>query len=271
MPTQRTARVGLQIWLDAPEICERIQIGTLYPNMQQTGLAPPFAYTEDWLGNKNCFMLDPRLDLYVGDQHPASERGFGVFLDSAPDRWGSKLIQRREVLKAKAVQRSPKLLSGLELMLGVHDFTRSGALRFCYPGGNFLDDDTTYAVPPVTSLKTLSAIALELDDDNAEDKPEYEHWLSILVAPGSSLGGTRPKAVFAERDHSLWLAKFPGRNDTHDWGLWEYLTHQLARKAGIDVPESELLSFGKGDHTFCVKRFDRNPAARRYPPSLLRY
>ena len=113
MPTQRTARVGLQVWLDAPEICERIQIGTLYPNMQQTGLAPPFAYTEDWLGNKNCFMLDPRLDLCVGDQHPASERGFGVFLDSAPDRWGSKLIQRREVLNAKAVQRSPKLLPGL--------------------------------------------------------------------------------------------------------------------------------------------------------------
>ena len=251
-------RPELQVWLDAPEICKgMLQIGTLYPDWTRTDLPAAFEYTDVWLERPECFMIDPKLDLYQGAQHSLSNRGFGIFLDSAPDRWGSKLIQRREVMRATKEGRQAKMLSPLELMLGVHDLTRSGALRFCEAPNRFLDDDASFSAPPITSLAKLAAVARELDDDRAENRPEYEQWLSLLVAPGSSLGGARPKAVFREGSGALWLAKFPGKKDAYDWGLWEFLTHNLARAAKIDVPPSRLQKYGDEYHTFCVKRFDR--------------
>ncbi|MBS1191679.1 MAG: hypothetical protein H6R10_3471 [Rhodocyclaceae bacterium] len=271
--TTRAARQSIEVHLDAPELGPFMQVGVLYPADVRIDLAPSFEYTPEWLKSPLRFLLDPRLDLYAGEQHSARPRGFGIFLDSAPDRWGRVLMERREASQAKKEGRPMRRLSDLDFMLGVHDFTRTGGLRFRRgPDEPFIDNHELPA-PPVTDLRELAAIAQRLEEPGAEELPEYEKWLSMLIAPGTSLGGARPKATFTQTDGTLWLAKFPAHDDRYDWGAWEYITQQLAQEAGIWVPESQLLALGGRYHTFCVKRFDRSvngdPRARRMYASAM--
>jgi serine/threonine-protein kinase HipA len=271
--TGQPARPTLEVHLDAPELGPRLQVGHLYPADIRVDLAPSFAYTQEWLASGQRFLLDPRLDLYAGEQHAAQARGFGIFLDSAPDRWGRLLMERREASQAKKEGRPMRRLTDLDFMLGVHDFTRAGALRFRRgPDEPFIDDHDLPA-PPVADLRELAAVAHKLDEPGVEALPEYENWLATLIAPGTSMGGARPKATFTQNDGTMWLAKFPAHDDRHDWGAWEHLTHQLAREAGIWVPESGLLALGGRHRTFCVKRFDRgvggDPQARRMVASAM--
>src|SRR5690606_5015167 len=81
--------------------------------------------------------------------------------------------------------------------------------------------------------------------------------------------GARPKANFTEADGSLWIAKFPARDDDRDVGAWEYAVHQLARKAGVDVPPAKLIQLNSDFHTFCVQRFDRAHGVRRFYASAM--
>jgi serine/threonine-protein kinase HipA len=271
--TGRHARPALEVHLDASELGPRIQVGRLHPADVRVDLPPSFEYTQEWLASEQRFLLDPRLDLYAGEQHAAHARGFGIFLDSAPDRWGRVLMERREASQAKKEGRPMRRLTDLDFMLGVHDFTRTGALRFRRgPEAPFLDDHELPA-PPLTDLRELAAIAKKLDQPGVEELPEYEDWLAMLIAPGTSMGGARPKATFTQNGGTLWLAKFPAHDDRYDWGTWEYLTHQLARDAGLWVPESDRLALGGRHHTFCVKRFDRDvagdPQARRMYASAM--
>ncbi len=270
---EQGVRPSIEVHLDAPELGAPVQVGWLYPAQTRVDLAPSFEYTKEWLGSQAKFLLDPRLDLYPGEQHARGDRGFGIFLDSAPDRWGRVLMERREAMQARKEGRQMLRLTELDFLLGVNDLTRTGALRFRRgPNEPFLDDQDLPA-PPVTDLRELAAIAQRLEEPGAENLPEYERWLAMLIAPGTSLGGARPKASFRQTDSTLWLAKFPAHDDRRDWGAWEYLTHQLAKDAGIWVPQSDCLSLGGRHHTFCVKRFDRgvadDPAARRMYTSAM--
>jgi serine/threonine-protein kinase HipA len=151
----------------------------------------------------------------------------------------------------------------------VHDQARAGALRFRRgPGQPFLDD-SELAAPPLARLRELEQAARALQAPGAERRPQYAQWLAALLAPGSSLGGARPKASFTDADASLWLAKFPARDDRRDMGAWEYLLHRLAREAGIDVPESRLLRLCGTQRTFCARRFDRAAGSRRMIASAM--
>jgi serine/threonine-protein kinase HipA len=89
------------------------------------------------------------------------------------------------------------------------------------------------------------------------------------VAPGASLGGARPKASYVETDGSLWMAKFPARDDTRDVSAWEALARQLAARAGIEVAASQLRRFSGEYHTFCIQRFDRSGDRRRFYASAM--
>jgi serine/threonine-protein kinase HipA len=137
-----------------------------------------------------------------------------------------------------------------------------GALRFRVDGP-FLADRNELAAPPWTSLRALEFASHQIQQDGAEDQDEYATWLRMLTAPGSSLGGARPKAgVVDERGH-LWIAKFPGRSDERDVGAWEAVTQELATRAGIDVPEVRCMQLNSGGHTFLSKRFDRAQCGSR--------
>lgn len=125
------------------------------------------------------------------------------------------------------------------------------------------------AAPPVTSLRELEAVALQLTSKRIDDLDALRRWLAVLVAPGASLGGARPKANFTAQDGSLWIAKFPARDDDRDVGAWEFVVHQLAQQAGIEVPPARLAALGSAHRTFCVQRFDRHAGQRRFYASAL--
>jgi serine/threonine-protein kinase HipA len=252
-------REAYEVHLDAAELMPPVRVGTLYRASHRSALPASFEYDPTWL-KQNAFMLDPRLELWRGEQHPPNGQAFGIFLDSAPDRWGRVLMERREASQARRAQRKPRALQELDFLLGVQDAARMGALRLrSVQGGPFLDSSDSSA-PPVTSLRELAHISRRMEEPGIEEMPEYERWLAMLIAPGSSLGGARPKANFTDADGSLWIAKFPAQADRVDVGGWEYLAHQLAKQAGIEVPNAQLHTLTERHRTFCVQRFDRHTA-----------
>ena len=150
-------RLEYDVHLDAPELGVSQRVGTLYRHEVRTDVAASFEYDQDWLKHDQAFALDPRLALWRGELHPpAAAPAFGVFMDSAPDRWGRVLMERREAAAARD-GRKMRALYELDFLLGVHDHTRLGGLRFCQPGGPFLDNSDN-AAPPVTDLKTLAGL-----------------------------------------------------------------------------------------------------------------
>ncbi|MBC8406043.1 MAG: HipA domain-containing protein [Planctomycetes bacterium] len=222
-----------------------------------------FEYDSHWLSRASWPAFDPALQLYGGRQYPVQGTGnFGVFLDSSPDRWGRVLMMRREAQLARAENRAERRLLETDYLLGVHDGHRIGALRF-RKDGRFLDDQKEFAAPPRTSLRELENACLQLEKEGAEDNPEYGQWLRVLLAPGGSLGGARPKASVVDEDGQLWIAKFPSLRDEEDVGAWEGVVHQLARRAGIEVADAHVRKFASRHHTFLAKRFDRTAGGGR--------
>jgi len=214
-----------------------------------------FDFAEDWLGSRACRMLDPDLQLYAGPQF-TTKPNFGLFLDSAPDRWGRQLMRRRESLCAREESRPPGPLFESDYLLGVFDQTRMGALRFCSEDGNYLSSDTRMVTPPWARLRDLEYACRKLESESSTEA-EDSKWLSLLIAPGSSLGGARPKANVLDVNGDLWIAKFPSGADNSDTAAWEYVTHHLAAQSGIDVSEAKLEKLSKYGSTFLSKRFDR--------------
>lgn len=219
-----------------------------------------FEYHEGWLGSKQPILhLDPNLGFYKGKQYlPDGKNNFGLFLDSAPDRWGRLLMRRREALQAKLEGREEKALFESDYLIGVFDGHRMGGLRFKLDqDGEFVNNQKKMATPPWTSLRELEYASLQLEKDDATKDPEYSKWLGMLVDPGSSLGGARPKASVLDEKGNLWIAKFPSSNDDKNMGAWEMVLHELAKACGIQVPDARLLQFSGKHSTFLSKRFDR--------------
>ena len=141
---------------------------------------------------------------------------------------------------------------------------RMGGVRFkLSEEGVYMNDQKKMATPPWTSLRELEYASLQLERDDAMNDPEYAHWLSVLIDPGSSLGGARPKASVVDDKGHLWIAKFPSSRDEKNTGAWEMVLHELAKACGIHVSEARLQKFSGKHHTFLSKRFDRANDQRR--------
>lgn len=256
----------VQVCVDLNRSGEPALMGALHCQNAGGGEIFSFEYEQTWLQGAEVFAFDPDLALATGPQYPAPNRAsFGIFLDSSPDRWGRVLMQRRENMRARQEARRPRNLTEWDFLLGVHDETRLGALRFRAAAGQpFIDSDARSAAPPIASLHELQAASLDYEQHgDEEDHPDYARWLSQLFAPGTSLGGARPKASVRDEAGALCMAKFPSRQDTRDMGAWELLAHRLAANAGIVVPEARPLRLPDSPHTtFLVKRFDRTPRGR---------
>ena len=264
-PATKPSREQVEVVLDADFLPQACPVGTLFHAAGHGAGVFSFAYDRAWLSRPDAFELDPQLQLHGSESYPAgAASAFGIFVDSAPDRWGRLLMERRETLRARIEGRRPRALGEWDFLLGVHDSCRLGALRFRRNAtAEFLDADRAMAAPPLASLRELEAAALAIEDPDAPQRREFSQWLGALLAPGSSLGGARPKANFTDSDGSLWIAKFPSREDRRDVGAWETVTHELARQAGIEVPPARLLDLAGRYRTFACRRFDRTTAGRR--------
>lgn len=242
-------------WLDlnGPQL-----IG-IYTAQQAKGRqAFSFSYDQNWLSAHEAIKLDPDLYSYAGRQFPKRKENFGVFSDAMPDTWGRKLMQRRAALSGEP-GKPRKALQESDYLLGVHDITRMGGLRFKLdPNGPFLDNDDHQPTPPWTSIRELQHSAASFEDDPDGNR----EWIEVLLAPGSSLGGGRPKANILDEHGNLWIAKFPSTGDTTDKAAWEYLAYLLAGQCGIPMAESRLEHVHGRHRTFFTKRFDREGKER---------
>ena len=161
-----------------------------------------FEYDKEWLKSKDQMLLDPDIQFYGGPQYPNNKENFGVFLDSMPDTWGKTLMKRREAQRAKEANETPNTLYEIDFLLGVYDESRMGALRFkTDKEGPFLDNSEHSPTPPWSSIRELQEAARNLENDDANE--EIKKWIAILMAPGSSLGGARPKANILDENGEL--------------------------------------------------------------------
>jgi serine/threonine-protein kinase HipA len=182
---------------------------------------------------------------------------FGAIGDSAPDRWGRALMRRMERRRAEREKQTPRTLQEIDYLLLVDDEARPGALRFAeQAGGPFLREEGEKRMPPLLELpRLLSAAERVIEDKDTDDD------LRMLFAPGSSLGGARPKASVRDKDGHLAIAKFPRRDDDYNTVAWEMVSLALARRAGITVPEGRVQLVGH-QPVLLLRRFDRAGASR---------
>ena len=235
-------------------------IGLLCAQQAKGRKAFSFEYELDWILSKEQMLLDPDIGWYKGQQYPNGKENFGVFFDSMPDTWGRTLMKRRKAQYAGLEGKSSSLYE-IDFLLGVYDESRMGALRFKLDKeGPFLDNNPHSSIPPMSSIRELQYAAKILESD--EDSEAVKKWLAILLAPGSSLGGARPKANVRDENGELWIAKFPSESDSNDKAAWEYLAYRLALKAGIEISVSRIEKILGNHHTFFTKRFDRNKSGR---------
>ena len=232
-------------------------VGFLWLTAHRRGtMASTFQYADSWMEDRASFAVDPHLVLTsAGPFH--KDRLFGAVGDSAPDRWGRTLMARAERMRAKEEGRARRHLREIDYVLGVSDLTRQGSLRFALAEDEgFLAPPDKSAIPPMVELPKLMAAAQGFLDN--QDNEEY---LRILLAPGSSLGGARPKASVIDENGRLSIAKFPQKDDTHSVGAWEQLALELARDSCIRTAESRLLSID-GLDVILLPRFDRDEEIR---------
>ncbi|WP_299008192.1 type II toxin-antitoxin system HipA family toxin [uncultured Shewanella sp.] len=230
-----------------------------------------FAYDNAFLKSAYRLQIDPLLTLHSGELYnDAADKNFRAFLDSSPDRWGRILMQRRAAIEQRKGLRSSGRLSELDYLLGVHDSYRMGGIRFKIADSqDFLDNNAEFSAPPMASLRELEYAAIQIEKDENIESDEYYRWLNMLISPGSSLGGARPKACVTDEYDQLWIAKFPNQNDTFDVGIWEMLCYELALAAGVEMFSSEVRKFSSQHHTFITKRFDRMGSKRLHFSSAM--
>lgn len=260
----------IYVYADWEEFSTPMLVGILRSTIIKTKEHFSFNYDKGWLHSKYAQQIDPDLKLYSGEQHSEDSKNFRVFLDSCPDRWGRLLMKRREAIFARQEKRRPNVLNEVNYLLGVHDRYRLGALRFKRTiDGDFMDNDEKLAAPPISSLRELEHAANQVEDNGDTTDPAYLKWLNMLMSPGSSLGGARPKASVVDEHEQLWIAKFPSTHDDYDIAAWEFVTYKLAVAAGIDMAECRIDKFESHHHTFLTKRFDRTPETRLHFTSAM--
>ncbi|MFA7448636.1 MAG: HipA domain-containing protein [Weeksellaceae bacterium] len=236
-------------------------MGILSAHQAKGRKAFSFSYDKQWLKLGQQHLIDPDLHFFSGQQFANNKENFGVFLDSMPDTWGRTLMKRREAQLAKINSEKAKTLYDIDYLLGVYDETRMGAIRFKLdPDGEFLDNDLAKATPPWSTVRELQQAVVHYENDT--DNEAMNKWLQVLIAPGSSLGGARPKANIMDEHQHPWIAKFPSKNDIIDKALWEFLAYRLAINAGIQMAECKIENLSGLYSTFFTKRFDRNGTER---------
>jgi len=243
-------------WIGLPST---LKIGTLRSEKSKGEEVFSFEYDDVWLSGGYAQVIDPDLRLFGGPQYLNDNKpNFGLFLDSSPDRWGRMLMERRESIIARKTNQPKRRLMESDFLLGVNDETRMGALRFKLEESEpFLSDNEDIKTPPFTSIRELEQASMRLEDDDFFKDREALKWLMMLMAPGSSLGGARPKASVRDPNGQLWIAKFPSKNDNKNNGAWEFLVNQMAIELGINMAHAEARIYSQKQHTFLTKRFDR--------------
>ena len=270
-------------WLDEP-----LLVGELGYESLRGSDSYSFKYDNVWLRQYGSLFLSADINNYPGQQYTQPDRDiFGCFSDVLPDRWGRLLLNRREQILATEEKRPVRKLSSFDYLMGIDDYSRMGGFRFKEKqDGEYINRwsseshqarlngrvateedevncEESLRIPPLTDIRALVAASMEIEKSEELNQLPEKKWLLQLVHPGTSLGGARPKAGVMNDEGLLCVAKFPSRNDDYDVGLWEHLSHLLAKEAGVVAAETSIIETGVKHHALLSKRFDRTAEGRR--------
>ena len=255
----------LFIYADFDLLDEPMLVGELGYESLRGSDSYSFKYDNNWLRQYGSLFLSADINNYPGQQYTQPDRDiFGCFSDALPDRWGRLLLNRREQILATEEKRPVRKLSSFDYLMGIDDFSRMGGFRFKESqDGEFINCEKSLRIPPLTDIRALVAASMEIEKSEELNQLPEKKWLLQLVHPGTSLGGARPKAGVMNDEGRICVAKFPSRNDDYDVGLWEHLSHLLAKEAGVEAAETSVIETGKKYHALLSKRFDRTVEGRR--------
>lgn len=223
-----------------------------------------FEYSRDWLKSHGGLVLSGDLMNVANIQHPRSGNVFEFVKDSFPDRWGRLLLDRRERITAKTEGRVVRQLTNYDYLVGIEDFTRMGGIRYKIEGEEeYIHSASKYSVPPIESLGALCDACREIEIAEEHNELPEQRWLNQLVNPGTSLGGARPKANVVDESGTLYVAKFPSKNDVENTELIEHFSNRLAASAGINVAETRTIRISREHNLLLSRRFDRTSGGKR--------
>ena len=199
-------------------------------------------YAGSWI--KAGFPLSEDLPLTDLEQLPEEkDRAAGAVDDARPDRWGERIIRLLD---------RPQRLSLLEYLYYAGD-DRFGALGVSLSREAYLPR----VIGPLPKLGDVEAINEVVRRVLAKEPVDARQ--KRLIAPGVTMGGTRPKALLLLNGEE-WVLKFAGE-DRPEEPLMEHAAMTLATQAGITVAETRPIPFQKGV-ALAIRRFDR-AAGRR--------
>ena len=254
-----TANEGLsiQVYLDSPSVNASLNVGTLHIEHIKGHEIFTFQFSEEALSHPHINLLFPNVAVGKGHFHLSNDENAALFkmlTDSMPDRWGKVLLKKKRLNEVKEAGTRQRMsdLNDSDYLLQLSDQTRMGAFRFYNSETEVYLGPNDQAIPPITRVQELQEICRKVEDDD-----EVGSWLEQLIAPGTSLGGARPKANVINEKGVLCIAKFPSKNDEIDMGLWEFITNRLAHQCNINVPDCDINKFNSEDTTFLCERFDR--------------
>lgn len=208
--------------------------------------------------------------LIYGDERPIYQ-GLPPFIaDSLPDSWGNMIFDRW--VHDNRIPRS-KITPLYKLMfIGSRGM---GALEY-EPAATEL---ATSRDVDINSLYKLSCAILE-DRKIVSLSPDDELTMSTLLSVGTSAGGRQMKAIIAIHKETGEIRSGQTENsEGFDYYILkfgdssiplaeiEYVFFELARKAGINMEDSRLLSVEDINH-FLTKRFDRDGSSKIFTQTL---
>lgn len=220
-----------------------------------------FTFDKDWISAHPDIVLDPSFS--SSSAYFSSSMNIPFLSDLMPDRWGRILISRHEARLAEKEGIKPRACSDLDYLLKSDDMTRKGGIRLQREDGTYFSSEGV-SIPPVSKLGDYIDMVADYEKNGTGCT-----WLEDFFSSSSSLGGARPKINVIDTEGNLWIAKVPSLNDQYDIGAWEKVAMDLARKAGIETPQTMLIAHGNGYHTFLSKRFDRKNGKRIHMASAL--
>lgn len=245
----------VEVFLDWQQHCRRL--GLMRRHASRGRESVTFEYDPQWLMWEDAFSIDPGLPVVPGIfRPPAGADMFATLGDSAPDTWGRMLMRRHERRQAEQQDRAVRTLHETDFLLGVADVSRLGALRFRWAGERAFQAPEQTGVPGLHALGDLLTASERIVEDNDTDDD-----LRMIFAPGSSLGGARPKASVVDVHGRLAIAKFPKATDEYSLERWEAIALDLAAVAGICSADHELHDVA-GRPVLLSRRFDRNANGR---------
>lgn len=228
-------------WLGRPAVPRLI--GELRMARALKGVS--LVYAPQW--RASGFALSEDLPLMSGEFFPhEKETAAGAVDDARPDRWGERVIR---------VLDKPPRLSVLDFLFFAGD-ERFGALGVSVSASEYLAR-ATGPLPRLADAQQVAALVQQILAGQPVAQAERR-----LIAPGTTLGGARPKALLNLDGHP-WVLKFNDPGESIDMPLVEHATMTLAAQAGIRVAHTLPVPLQRG-HAVAVKRFDREAGLRRH-------